>query len=247
MKKNIKLILAMLLAVTGVLSFTSCKDDEPAVAKAVLCSVFSLDFDADGGAQEVKVVSDAVWTVDAPEWITVSPNTGSGTTFVTISVEKNYVGNEMQGIRKATVVFHGNTKASEAEVVVRQDGDEFKGIAPCSAADFYTAKEGDNVVVSNLTVVATYEGGIIATDGTTNVNVATDTKPAVGTTATFFGTAKLDKYGMPYIQLKSTEVGGTAATAPAAVDITEDLDGKIATTLTHVTLTGLYTLSLIHI
>ena len=169
MNKKANIILAMLLAVVGVFSLTSCKDDEPTVAKAVLCSVFSLDFDANGGSQEVKVVSDAMWHVEAPDWITVSPETGEGTTFVTITAKSNYEGTEMNARRNADVIFKGNTKESEAVVVVRQDGDGYKGVVPCTGAEFYTKANEAVVIVKDMTVVATYAGGIIATDGASNV------------------------------------------------------------------------------
>lgn len=241
MKKNINLVIATLLAVAGMISFTSCKEDEPEVAKAVLCSVFSLDFDADGGSEEVKVVSDAVWTVDAPEWITVVPTTGSGTTFVTITTNKNYNGANMMAPRKASVIFHGKTKASEAEVVVSQQGDGYIGLEPVDGAGVYSCAEDLNLIVKNMTVVAHYDGGFIATDGVTNVNAAAAEKPAVGATATLYGVRKSDKFGMAFVEVEKAEAGGTAAKVPEATDITQKVDdATIANTLQHVTLTGIY-------
>lgn len=240
MNKKTNIILAMLLAVAGVFSLTSCKDDEPTVAKAVLCSVFSLDFDAEGGAQEVKVVSDAMWHVEAPDWITVSPETGEGTTFVTITANTNYEGNEMNARRTANVVFKGNTKASEAVVVVRQDGDGYKGVVPCSGAEFYNKANEDVVIVKDMTVVAVYAGGFIATDGTNNVHAVGTDKPAVGATISIYGNRDTDKYGMAYVLAEKTEAGGSASVTPAAVDITADIDAYSTKELTHVTLSGFY-------
>lgn len=221
---------------------TSCDDDEPNVAKAVLCSVFSLDYTAESSSQEVKVVSDAQWHVEAPDWITVEPATGSGTTFVTIKVAENYREGAPDTPRKADVVFKGNTKASEAVVVVRQDGDLFRGVSPITAAEFYNKANEDAVIISNMTVVTVYSTGFVATDGTTNVNAvygekATE-KPAVGETVTVYGTRDTDKYGMAYVLFEKSEKGGTAATAPAAVEI--DLDDFTCSTVTAVTFTGVY-------
>ena len=240
MNKKANIILAMLLAVVGVFSLTSCKDDEPTVAKAVLCSVFSLDFDANGGSQEVKVVSDAMWHVEAPDWITVSPETGEGTTFVTITAKSNYEGTEMNARRNADVIFKGNTKESEAVVVVRQDGDGYKGVVPCTGAEFYTKANEAVVIVKDMTVVATYAGGIIATDGASNVYAVIADKPAVGSTVSIYGSRDTDKYGMAYIVAEKTEAGGSASVPPAAVDITADIDAYKPAQLTHVTLSGLY-------
>lgn len=242
MNKKTNIILAMLLAVVGVFSLTSCKDDEPVVAKAVLCSIFSHDFEAAGGEIEVKVVSDALWHVEAPEWITVNPSTGSGTTFVTISANSNYSGTEMLAPRSGEVVFKGNTKASEAVVVVKQVGDTFKGTAEIDATAFYSTKNGDVVVVKNMTVVATYANGFIATDGKAIVNSQIATVPTVGTTVTIFGIRQTDKYGMAYVEAEKTEVGGTSSTLPAAEDITAKVDDKDFTVskLAYVKISGLY-------
>ncbi len=231
----------MLLAVAGVFSLTSCKDDEPTVAKAVLCSVFSLDFDAEGGAQEVKVVSDAVWHVEAPDWVTVSPTTGEGTTFVTISVGSNYNGTALNATRRGEVIFKGNTKASEAPVAIRQTGDDYIGLSPVTGAGFYDMAEGLNVIVKDMTVVALYADGFVATDGTTNVNCKTTDKPAVGSTMSVYGIVGVDKYGMHYVEVEKTVAGGASSTAPEAVDITEDVDKDgFGNKLLHVALTGLY-------
>lgn len=245
MNKKINIILAALLAVAGVFSMTSCDDDEPNVAKAVLCNVFSLDYTVDGSSQEVKVVSDAQWHVEAPEWITVEPSTGSGTTFVTISAPKNFRDGAPDNPRKGEVIFKGNTKASEAVVVVRQDGDPYRDVSPISAADFYAKANEDVVIINNMTVVSVYPTGFVATDGKTNVNAvyadnATD-KPAVGETVTINGSRDTDKYGMAYVLFEKAEKGGTVATAPAAVEI--DVDDFSCSTVTAVKFTGLYNAS----
>ena len=242
MNKKINIILAALLAVAGVFSMTSCDDDEPNVAKAVLCNVFSLDYTAEGSSQEVKVVSDAQWHVEAPDWITVEPATGSGTTFVTIKVSENYREGTPDVPRKADVVFKGNTKASEAVVAVRQDGDLFRGVSAITAKEFYDKANEEAVIISNMTVVTVYSTGFVATDGTTNVNAVygekATAKPAVGETVTVYGTRDTDKYGMAYVLFYKSEKGGIAATAPAAVEI--DLDDFSCSTVTAVTFTGVY-------
>lgn len=109
MNKKINIILAALLVFLG-FTTTSCDDDDPDVAKAVLASVQVLNYDGQNAApQEIRVVSDATWTVDAPDWVTVSQTSGSGDLMVTISVADNMRDGALDNPRKGEVVFHGNT------------------------------------------------------------------------------------------------------------------------------------------
>ena len=69
----------------------SCSKEEDNVARAVLSSTSSLNFPAQKPTEKmITVYSDAEWFMEElPEWITVTPTTGSGTTEVTISVSEN--------------------------------------------------------------------------------------------------------------------------------------------------------------
>ena len=64
----------------------SCQEEESTVAKAVLGDVSSMTFAAKNpAAQTVTVYSDGDWHTTAPEWISVDPATGNGTTLVTVT------------------------------------------------------------------------------------------------------------------------------------------------------------------
>ena len=106
----------------------SCDDDEQTVAKAVLASASALNFEAENASQQIiTVYSDAQWVMDElPEWISVTPVTGQGTTEVTVSVTDNLREGTVDNPREATIVFRGNTLASRAEVTVSQDGDKYR-------------------------------------------------------------------------------------------------------------------------
>ena len=76
-----------LLAMAGV--FTGCEETEN-VAKAVMASANSLSFPGEEATEQIiTVYSDAEWTADVPEWVSIEPTTGSGTTDVTVSVGAN--------------------------------------------------------------------------------------------------------------------------------------------------------------
>ena len=118
------------MALVGI-AFSACKDDDVPVAKAVLCSAFQLNYEATNPqSQEVKVVSDGVWHLDhCSDWVTISPETGNGTTMVTVTVAPNFENGIMQRPRRGEFVIKGGMKMSEAQVVILQAGDDFLGVA----------------------------------------------------------------------------------------------------------------------
>lgn len=239
--KKINIILAALLALVGI-SFTSCEDDVQTQAKAVLCSVFQLNFTsnpADG--QEIKVVSDAEWHIDqCPEWVTVTPDHGSGTTFVTVTAAPNYEGTTELNPRRGQLVFKGATKLSEAAVVIMQAGDAFYNVVPISISEI-EAKDDDQYVISHgLTVVAPTTAGYVATDGSDFLYVKTNQSVEVGDVVSVLGQKQSDSNGFAYVDAievnPSTEA---AATTPSATDITANLDSFKANKYQMVTVTGI--------
>lgn len=70
-------------------------------------------------AQTVKVYADGDWTVQAPEWVSVSPDKGSGTLSVTISV----LDNESKEGRTAEVIFAPELTSTTNKLTIQQKGD----------------------------------------------------------------------------------------------------------------------------
>lgn len=242
MKVLFKYCFVALAGLVG-LSLASCEDDDKDgnSAKAVLSSVSSLSFDAENApAYTIEVVSDKQWTVDAPEWVTVNPTTGSGTTDVTVSVANNVVDGVMQLPRRENICFHGATAASRCEILIIQAGDPFLTSSPISGADLGGLADGASAVVKNLTVTDLISDGFMATDGTSNVKVLSTEKPAVGKTLTVYGYKNTDKGSMPVVEFDHFVEGGTAATLPAAEDITDKLDTYSSNNRSVITLKGLY-------
>ena len=67
------------MALAGIF-FTSCEKEESNIARAVMASSTYLEFAQQNAAPKtITVYADAVWTVDAPDWITVSVTGGEGT------------------------------------------------------------------------------------------------------------------------------------------------------------------------
>ena len=115
---------------------TSCQEKESTVAKAVLASASSLNFNAQNAdPQVITVYSDAQWTADVPDWVTIEPTTGSGTTDVTVSVTDNIRDGALDNPRTADIVFKGSTLASQDIVVVSQDGDKYRDVPESTITD----------------------------------------------------------------------------------------------------------------
>ena len=80
-----------------------CSKEEDNVARAVLASTSSLTFSAQNPTEKIiTVYSDAEWYMEEiPEWVTVTPAIGSGTTEVTISVSENMRDGSIDNPREA--------------------------------------------------------------------------------------------------------------------------------------------------
>lgn len=99
-----------------ILGAASCSKSDD--ANVLNVSVEELTFTADGRAASVTVNSNLEWTATAPEWLSLSPSTGSGNTTVSVTPESN------EGLeRSGTIQF---TAADlKKEIKVTQEGVDF--------------------------------------------------------------------------------------------------------------------------
>ena len=128
--KLMKWITAALLAVAALSMAFSC--DEPApdpVKKDPQMKVTPAEPDAipaAGGEVRLSLMSNVPWAVSgAPEWLTVSPNTGDASNYkqeITVTAQKNTA-----GAREAVLTF--NAQGLTKEVKVKQ-GHAFDASAP---------------------------------------------------------------------------------------------------------------------
>jgi len=125
MKRINYIMLSILLVFASLIE--GCNDEESTLSRAVLASVGTLNFEATGTSEKtITVYADADWVTEVPEWVTVTPASGTGTMDVTITVTENIRGGAVDNPRKAAVVFKGGTLASQAEVIISQDGDKYR-------------------------------------------------------------------------------------------------------------------------
>ena len=221
-----------------------CSKEEDNVARAVLASTSSLTFSAQNPTEKIiTVYSDAEWYMEEiPEWVTVTPATGSGTTEVTISVSENMRDGSIDNPRNATVVFRGRTLASRAEVKVTQEGDIYRDCKEYSVSDAVSLEDGTVVIVPNAYVSAvTSSGGMITdTDAANNIYIETSENIKVGDEVYIMGTKESDTYKLSSIICDNVTVlsENNEINYAQAVDITDKIDSFTSDKREYITLRG---------
>src|SRR5690554_6245684 len=152
------LFLMALLFVIG-----SCQEEEgTTLSQAVLASASALNFEGtDSAPQIITVYADAEWVSEVPEWITISPTSGSGVMDVTVSVNDNIRDGALDNPRKDVVVFKGETLASRAEVIVMQAGDKYRDVRDYTLQELVALEDETVVSVSDVMVMAVTSAGFI--------------------------------------------------------------------------------------
>lgn len=239
-----KYILPAIALISASFFVTGCSDDDNNnVAKAVLASSKTLTFEGlSADPQIVTVYSDAPWVADVPEWITISPETGTGTTDVTISVTDNLRDGTLNNPRKATLAFHGDTKASCFNILIRQLGDNYRDLPVRQIKDIVNLEDEEYVIANNLLVAGKFEGGYMVTDdnGANNLFIATDKAATVGDKVNIKA-QKMSELGLAVVNPDEFAVAssGNAVTYPTPVNITANVDTYISSARTYVTVSGI--------
>ncbi len=226
-----------LLAMAGV--FTGCEETEN-VAKAVMASANSLSFPGEEATEQIiTVYSDAEWTADVPEWVSIEPTTGSGTTDVTVSVGANMREGALDNPRTAELVFHGKTLKSRATVLVKQAGDKFRDVNEMTVSDAVSSEDGTVVIIKDAQVSALTSKGFVVANESSALYVLSSEAVAVGDHLELYG-SKGSESKLPALTVVDKVVvkSNTAFTYPEAKDITSGIDKYDATSREFVKVEG---------
>ena len=226
-----------LLAMVGV--FTGCEETEN-VAKAVMASANSLSFPGEEATEQIiTVYSDAEWTADVPEWVSIEPTTGSGTTDVTVSVGANMREGALDNPRTAELVFHGKTLKSRATVLVKQAGDKFRDVNEMTVSDAVSSEDGTVVIIKDAQVSALTSKGFVVANESSALYVLSSEAVAVGDHLELYG-SKGSESKLPALTVVDKVVvkSNTAFTYPEAKDITSGIDKYGATSREYVKVEG---------
>ncbi len=240
MKRINYIMLSILLVFSGLLE--GCNDEESVLSRAVLASVGTLNFEANGTSEKtITVYADADWVTEVPEWATVTPASGMGTMDVTITVTENIRDGAVDNPRKAAVVFKGGTLASRAEVIISQDGDKYRDCQEYTIAELAELENETVVIVPQVTVTAVTTKGFIVSDGTVNIFMQSSSAISVGDNVSVKGTKLYDTHSLPYVECDEANVNATGSevTYPEVVDITDKVDAYTANSRTFITVSGI--------
>lgn len=229
-----------LVAVAGVLALASCQPEESPLARAIMTSVSGLQFAATGAEpQTITVYSDADWTVEAPEWVTVDVVSGTRTMDVTVSVGDNLRDGALDNPKKDTIVFKGYNLLATAYVIVSQDGDKYRDVPATDLAGILSMKDEAVVILDNAQVTAVTTKGFVVADEAASVFVAAKEDVKVGDKINLKG-SKGTLNGLAAVTICDgiEVVGNAAVTYPTTSDITASLDAYAATKMEYIEVTG---------
>lgn len=234
------LFLMALLFVIG-----SCQEEEgTTLSQAVLASASALNFEGtDSAPQIITVYADAEWVSEVPEWITISPTSGSGVMDVTVSVNDNIRDGALDNPRKEVVVFKGETLASRAEVIVMQAGDKYRDVRDYTLQELVALEDETVVSVSDAMVMAVTSVGFIVSDeqNVHNAYVLSETTVNIGDKVSILGDKASNSQSLAIIEADQTEIVSTggSVTYPEAKDVTDGVDTYNATSREFIVVSGI--------
>ena len=234
------LFLMALLFVIG-----SCQEEEgTTLSQAVLASASALNFEGtDSAPQIITVYADAEWVSEVPEWITISPTSGSGVMDVTVSVNDNIRDGALDNPRKEVVVFRGETLASRAEVIVMQAGDKYRDVRDYTLQELVALEDETVVSVSDVMVMAVTSAGFIISDeqNVHNAYVLSETTVNIGDKVSILGDKASNSQSLAIIEADQTEIVSTggSVTYPEAKDVTDGVDTYNTTSREFIVVSGI--------
>lgn len=243
MKKLISYIIISFLLVS-INFLTGCSKEENTLSKAVLASAGTLNFEATGSSQKIiTIYADGDWVSEAPDWVTITPSTGTGTMDVTVSVADNMRNGSIDNPRKSSIVFKGGTLASQAAVIILQNGDKYRDSKEYTLSQLISLPDEAVVSVPGVTVTAVTTKGFVATDAQSQVNVymLTTASVNIGDKVSVKGLKYTQSGGLVYVECDRVNIDskGNTVTYPEATDITNKIDSYSSNSRDLITVNGI--------
>ena len=240
--KRINYIMTMALLLSMNLLW-SCSDDESTLSKAVLTSAKVLNFEANGATEKIiTVYADADWVTEAPEWVTVTPASGTGTMDVTISVTDNMRDGAIDNPREEALVFKGATLASRAEVIISQDGDKYRDCKEYKLSEIASLDDKTVVTMNDIIVSAVTLDGFVASDAQSNANILFKSSQTVriGDKVSVKGSKNSDTYKLALVECDEVTVSSTGneVAYPSITDITAKVDSYNSASRDYISVSG---------
>ena len=216
-----KFINRILISAVALLGVVGCFQEEEYISSAILADVNSLTFEAiDATPQAFNIISQGVWTVEAPEWVTTDVKTGwAGQSSITVSVADNVIGEQMQLPRTDTLKIKGTDMYAHYYVIIKQLGDTYLGATEGTVSNAVALEAGRGFGLQESQVVAIATTGFVVTDGTSNIYIDATASVKVGDKVTLKG-LRSTYNGMPSL----TECENLTITSSATAQHTTQKD-----------------------
>ena len=214
------------------------------VAKAVLGDVSVMSFAAQNPAEQiVTVYSDGDWHTTAPDWITVTPDKGSGVTPVTVKAADNTDAGGMLEPRKDTLMFSGNTldrKSSRLIIIVSQEGDAYRSAQHLTIDKIAALADGKSFILDEADVVAVTSAGFVVSDGSATIYAKAGADVKLGDKVSVKG-LKGTANGLPVISQADEVTVKSSGTAsyPEPINLNEVIAGYKPTAMDYITVSGI--------
>jgi hypothetical protein len=181
------------------------------------------EIEAQGGSFEVEVKSNGEWTIDAtPEWLAVSPMSGTGNATLTLTAQPNNTSGSRSGEVKAS------TKDNSAILTVNQGSGTFLTLSPTSIDCGGAGGEFNVSVTSNINwAVSQLPDWAICTpmDGEGNATVTLTIAPVVDELSTSREADVVFGNGENHMTLHVTQYPDPQFTISATPDLLEMVCG----------------------
>ena len=244
MKRINNIFKAAALTIASAAVLASCtQEPKDTVAKAVLGDVSIMSFAAKNPAEQVVTVySDGDWHTTAPEWITVTPDTGNGVMPVTVKASENVDGQGMLEPRRDTLIISGNTLASRLIIIVSQEGDSYRNAERVTVSKAAALADGKALIIDEATVAAVTSAGFVLTDGAANIYAKSKDDVKIGDKVSVKG-IKGSASGAPVISQvdECKVVSSGSCTYPEPINLNEVIAGYKASAVEYVKASGIVT------
>lgn len=217
------------------MALSACTQEEMGESKAILPSSKEISLPPIATSKTITIYADGTWVADVTDtWLSISPNSGSGSVDVTLNVEANS-GTEA---REAKIIVKGSSSIDNVEIAIKQKYDRFTNVSSSTVAEVYEKEENALVKMDDCQIMAKARNGFVVADNNASIYVTGDCDTlSVGAKVSLTGDVQVLN-GLKSIKLDDIYYKSSASvTYPSAVEVSS-ADVALPTTATYIKFTA---------